>query len=383
MGSGKTQVTEWLMAIQGFNVSAGIGLLKGSAVGLLIQSENYSNLALWVDEFREGKVHDDKVAILRDAHNRVPPEKWSPDGVQRRMKTSFVVSGESTSSDAATRSRYPHIQVAANKRLGNHLDWMTEHKECLVVFWRLLMERRAEFVERFRFNLTEWLDAPGLKGMSEREKRVHGIDYAAFMGMESLVAPGGAEVHTGEQLGAFTDFMVEHAKGSAADVSSETNISVFWTDLLTAFKAEEISLNCFRIESTYAAHPPAAENQSGGWQSYRLFMDPDATISALAIYLARQRSAITLKRKDLRDQLSKNAYWIDGQITKRMGTGNECTKAWGFKLDDHPMGYQPATDAEYEHYLLHAVEGDPRKGPLYAIVHALEERERKLAEDTR
>jgi hypothetical protein len=383
MGSGKTNFTEWLMAMVGFgkreNVGLGIGLLKGSAVGLLIQNENYSNLPLWVDEFREGQVHDDKVAILRDAHNRVPPEKWSPDGVQRKMRTSFLVSGESTSSDAAMRSRYPHVQVAASKRLGNHLDWMNKHKDFFAVFWRLLMERRSEFVTALKRNLAEWIEAPGLTGMNEREKRVYGIDWAAFEAMNGLM---GSAFDT-KQMGGFLNFMVATAKSSSADVVSETNINVFFSELLTAFKAGAIPEACFKTMSEHKPHPPGAPEQAGGWREYKLYMDPDSTISALQIYLTKGRSTVPLRRKDLRDQLSKNAYWIAGKLRQRFGDGDEVTACWGFDLDKHPLGYQPVPQKDYEYLLLHPGEGDPRKGPLFAIVNAVEKRERESEESVR
>lgn len=396
MSSGKTTVTEWMMAIWGFKVSAGIGLMKGTAVGLTQQCENYSNLPLWADEHRQGKVGDDKEAVLRDSFNRQSTVKWSPDGIQRQMRTSFVVSGESTSSDAATRSRFPHVQVSAGSRKADHLEWMTARKEYFFLFGRLLLERRAEFVTLLRGHLSDWLAAKELLGVSEREKIVHGIDWAAFMALTELLGTGlttgeGTSPFTITGVAAFKKFMVEHARTSAADVSSETNVNLFWTDFINAFLAGDIDKHYFRLEWKVAEHPPGAPGQTsptGGrtrWESFKLFMYPEPVIAAVQAYLVKQRANITLSRKDLRDQLSKNSYWMDGpdgKIKKRFGPDGQRTEnitCWGFDMDKHPLAYQPCSSEDWDHYLMHPGEADPRKGPLFQIVHALIKEENKLA----
>jgi hypothetical protein len=361
----------------------GIGLLKGTAVGLLQQCENYSNLPLWADEYRQGKVDEAKEAILRDSYNRLPAEKWSPDGIQREMKTSFIVSGESTPADAAFRSRFPLVQVAASKRLENHYDWMQTQKENFFIFFRLLLERRSEFVVSMRTLLGEWLHSPQMAGVSERDKRVHGVVWASWQAMtllvEESVGPRAAEALKREEE--FLAFMIDHAKKSASDVTSETNVNVFWTDLITACKADEVPANCFRLESEYVEHPKNCPEQKviGRWISYRLYIDPDATVSALQRFLVQERSTITLKRKDLRDQLSKNPGWIEGKFTKCFGStgGMVPTKCWGFELDEHPMGYQEVTLQQVEDFIMkkNGVEADPRLGPLYALVFWLKDKE--------
>jgi hypothetical protein len=190
-------------------------LLKGTAVGLLIQAENYSNLPLWADEYRNGKVNDEKEAILRDAFNRVPTEKWSPDGVQRKSRTNFIVSGESTTTDAAMRSRYPHVQMSAGKRLKNHYEWMQAQKQNFFVFGRLLLERRAAYVALVMANLNQWLVLKQMAGVGERDKLVHGMVWAAWTAMSQLL-----ESHASAEAQKFLEFMISHAETSAAVAAS-------------------------------------------------------------------------------------------------------------------------------------------------------------------
>jgi hypothetical protein len=374
--SGKTKYTEWLLHLRGFEKNGGIGILKATAVGLLCECENYSNEPVWADEYRNGKVSEEKEAILRDSYNRQPPVKWTAGKEQRVMRTSFVVSGESTSSDAATRSRFPHVQVSKSKRLGEHLAWMDANKHKFFLIGRFVMENRAQFVSWLRYFLLAWLKTPDLAGVNERERMVHGIDFASWMALNAIL-----ESHDAPEANAFKAFMVAHAKGSAADVSSETNIMIFLTDLLTAYKAEAIPDTCFKLESDHCSNPPGRPNQKTGWRNYKLYIDPEPTISAIRTFLAKQRSDITLRRKDLRDQLSKMPFWVEPakgkQLKKRFRQGGSGgTPAWGFDLDKMgELGYLPCSDEEVQDYLLDANQGDPRKGPFFAIVDAIEGRE--------
>jgi hypothetical protein len=375
MSSGKTMLAGWLMNIEGLDLEqGGIGLMKASAVGLMQETENYSNLPLLCDEFRAGKIHEAVEAVLRDAYNRLPPVKWTPDGVQRVIQTNFLVCGESTSSDAAMRSRYPHVQVSKDKRLADHRDWFQAHKGKLFLLSRMLLERREEFVRLVMKNLEDWDTTAPLPGVNNRDKFVHGVCYAAWRSVATML-----NSHTEKEIGAFAAAMVEHAKASAADVTSETNINIFWTDLMTAVKAGEIDASCFRLEKERKEHAPGNPDQVGhggrsGWWSYKIFLDPDSTTAQLQMFLVKLRGQITLQRKDLRDQLSKSPGWIEGKFTKRFGPEGgkgPAIKCWGFELDSHAMGYQPVGMEEYDYWLEHPDEADPRLGPLYEIVNWL------------
>ncbi len=384
MGSGKTKVGEWNMACWGFSLISGIGIIKATPVGLLQELQNYSCLPVWGDEFKQLEVGPEKLAIISDAYNRQPPAKWSVTGVQRKIKTMFMISGESTSSVAAVRSRYTHIQVSEQRRLVNQLQWFTEQKSNLFLFGRVLMERRPKFVKHVRFFLEQWLKNPGTKKLNEREKMGHGIHWASWMAMMALL-----ESHSPDEIAAFKSFMLDHAARAASDVTSETNINIFWMDLITAWKAGEINVDCFLVDSKYQEFDPGGQRAGIGnvaqrWTSYRLYMDPEPTMAQLKIYMSKQRGSVTLKRNDLRDQLSKNPYWMEGTITKRFrrgGTGG--TTAWGILADKHPLGFQEGvTDEQFQAYLKDRESADPRQGPLYTLIQEVDlARKKRKTED--
>ena len=383
MESGKTKVTEWQIAVWGFTLSAGIGIIQSAtAVGMLQEAENYSNLPVWMDEFREREIESVKIAILRNAYNRQTQAKWSPDGIQRNIKTAFIVSGESTSSDAAVRSRYPHVQISAARRLANHLEWFTDNKRFFFLLGRFLLERREAFVQQTLFFLDQWLKSPGVAGLNDREKMVHGIDYAAWLALCAML-----ESHGPEEVAAFKQFTVAHLKSAAEDVTSETNVNIFWQDMITCWKAGAIPKSCFKLKGEPMEHPPQMPDM-GHWVSYILYIDPNLTLSAMQVYLTKQRGQVALKRNDLRDQNKTQPYWVpvtwkdaDGnikQLQARFGSGKDSSnmKCWAIKLDLHPLGLQAnATRGEYDKFILDDTVGDPRKGALFVIVHGLLEAE--------
>ena len=408
MGSGKTFFCNWLMGIQGYQPEEGckgLGLGKGSRVtpvGLCQQLENYSSMALWFDEYRQYEISDEKVSIIRDAYDRQLAGKWTPDGVQRVIRTTPIVSGETDTSDAATRSRYTHLQISASQRLGNHVNWMRDNRQYFFFFWRHLMVHRPEFVRMVMTLAADWFTSAATKEIPERSRVTYSLAYAAFRAASVLF-----ESHTAQEMDDFKAFIIGRASSAAEDVSSDVNVNVFVQDVITAYKAGAIPDECFRVEKERVAFPGDNYRQAGAgytapnqgpWDSYKLYMDPNQVISALQIYLRKGGQSVTLKYKDLRDQLSKNEFWVklEGgkKLYKRFGKKGsmDTTAAWGFHVDLHPLGLQHIDDETFKAALkpgeqkvfddeagLIFEEGDPRKGDLFAIVGGVEKKQEDAA----
>ena len=381
--SGKSTILEWLMEIWGFHV-LGINLkgTNSTAVGLLQAADQYSNLPVWVDEFRDDKeqVSKDKLAVLHNSFNRAGQAKFNPSGIQRSMRTAFMVSGESTTSESAIRGRYPHVQISKHlrqwapgeKEKGGPAPtedflWFQKHRHYLFFLGRYVIEHRDEFVSQvFKF-FGLW----STENIDPRCRVIHGVGYASWMAMVSLL-----DSHTAEEVGAFKKHMIRHSRSATEDVQSDLNVHVFIQDLITAVLAGEIPPNCFLVKSELQAHAPDEPNQPN-WLRSELYIQPDLTIASLQMSLRKQNASIVLKKKDLRDQLSKNEFWIkaksaDGILRKRFSSiEGEVAQlaAWGVEVDKHPLGYQRQSDAVMaEASKTLATEGDPRKGPLFALV---------------
>lgn len=388
--SGKSTILRWLMEIWGFRV-LGINLkgTNSTAVGLLQAADQYSNLPVLLDEFRDDKeqVGKDKLGVLHNGFDRGGQAKFNPSGIQRSMRTTFIISGESTTTESAIRGRYPHVQISKHLRQwapdeeeraaidGRTLPiedflWITKHRHFFFFFGRYIIERREQFVAAtFKF-----FELWGHENIDPRLQVVHGVGYASWMAMVELLGS-----HSGEEVEAFKRHMLDNSKRATEDVQSDLNVNVFIQDLITAWNAREIPAQCFRVESQYLEHAPDEPNQLN-WESYTLYIHPENAIAALQIWLRKQNASIVLKRKDLRDQLSKNDFWVkpeggDGICRKRFsrveGRMATCV-AWGIKVDKHPLGYQRQSDEVMKvASTTLAKQGDPRKGPLFMLIEGV------------
>lgn len=150
---GKSSVARWATHMWGMDRDDGLNVRKMTNVGLAIAVNQYSNLPVWFEEFKRD-VSDEKQEAIKCCYNREGGPKWAPGG-QRRVRTAPVITGESTSMDAATRSRYPHILVSATKRVVlrdgtpvNWFPWFQRHRKVFYVLGRELLRKRRVFGSR-------------------------------------------------------------------------------------------------------------------------------------------------------------------------------------------------------------------------------------------
>jgi hypothetical protein len=183
------------------------------------------------------------------------------------------------------------------------------------------------------------------------------------------------------------------------DVASDVNVNVFIQDLIVAYEAGAIGNDCFKVESVRMDHPPGSPNQEP-WTAHTLYVNFHQALSALGIYLRKGNLNLPLRAKDLRDQLSRNDFFIkldkenNYQTVKKFGAAGKQANhsAWGFLVDKHPLATRQVSDEEYEKALRPTrerkldvtgpafKESDPRKGPLFNIVEGwleAEEMERR------
>jgi hypothetical protein len=378
-GTGKSTLARWLMELWGFHdMGDGLGLQKScTAVGMQIALEQYSDLPVWFNEFKHDQVEPQKLAIIHAAFNREASSKWSADGIMRKIRTNMIVTGETTTSNAGTRNRYIHCQTSG-KWATNQLPWMNKHKKWFFLFGRYVLLHRSEYWERVDRIYKGWLESARIPGADERAKGIHGIAYAAFAAMSSML-----ESHSPEQLKEFLTFTEQHCGSAVQTVTSDVNINKFWDDVMTAFDADEFEdiEKCFHVVGVVA---PYTGDSQGYWKKYQLSLHPQNVTTALRVYLRKQNRIPSLEINDLRDQMSKEDYYIS-RGRQRFGIGAGVTACWTIDMDKHPMGKLPATDEEIvaarSNGHLDVSEADPRRGPLFGIVAALEKiRARRLRE---
>lgn len=168
--------------------------------------------------------------------------------------------------------------------------------------------------------------------------------------------------------------MLTFSRSAASDVASETNINLYFADLITATVSGQLPLSCYRLESTIQEHPPNANHVDavgnyvqGRWNQYTLYIDAETTLAHLKIFMRSQGASVVLKKKDLRDQLSMEAYWVGGNYTKHF-RGSTTIRPWGIVVDLHPLGTRTVSDAEFQAFKANPNQGDPRKGELFRVI---------------
>jgi hypothetical protein len=326
-----------------------------------IIASQYSNLFVWVDEWRSHEVDQKKMQIFRSAFGRGGQFRWTEDKQQRQFKTNFIVSGESTTSDAATRSRFALVQVAASLRRENHWDWFEVHREHSYLFFRYVLENRVEFVQRVMAHIQDWRSSPDTRHLSERDKLVYGVGTAAFMAMAEMLG-----VYEGIELRNFRQFMIGMAASASKDVSSSTNLMNWWQEIISGVESHDIPIELFAYESeptelTGLPGPP-------GHRKIELYFNAAALLEAHQRYLAKSHREPVLSQKDLRDQMKHQPYWLGN---KKKSINRVTQDAWGINLDRHPMGTQHLTQEEFDALKADDPQSDPRQGPLFGIINRI------------
>lgn len=129
-----------------------------------------------------------------------------------------------------------------------------------------------------------------------------------------------------------------------------------------------------------------------GWTSWRLFVNYNAVLPKMAVYLRQQGRSMPLEAQDLRMQMSRLAYFVMPKVNcawkQRFGRGAATSNCWCIELDKHSMGYRLAADedvqeAYYDEFgQQRAHPADPRQGELYELVEAVDRAIREESQQT-
>lgn len=399
---GKTTMARWCQAFFGIARQDGVILKDTTKVGLSIAFQQYSNLPVWLEEFQPESQKPEWEQIIekiKNAFNRESGIKKTFGDEMRRVRCVVLVTGVATCADAQVRSRYIHSQVSKNKRLEDHLEWMQANKDEFYLIGRELLRRRPEMVAGVLRRIREFTAAPELAGVEIRSKLVHGVPYAVFLEVCEWFKGKGLVVVDEGRLRAYRSWLLGHTQMSSAQVTEQVNVNQFWRLLLNALRAGMFGEGTkdwrryFRVsvreklDGTTSTEPLDPELRAG-WKSYRLYFQPGPVIDAVNQHLVRLRTAGLLNQQDLRAQMSQRDYWVHGSLKFRFGEDMSSSYAWAIEVDRHELGRQPVGREELElslrktettYWSLDAIKtgewNDPRKGDLFPLVHAVEDRE--------
>lgn len=395
---GKTSVAIWMMRMWGFVNVKGIELKGSTPVGVSIAMQQYSNLPLWLEEFQQ----DADVALvekIKGAFNRQAGIKWKREGEDARLiRTAPLVTGVATSTDAQIRSRYVHSQVSAAKRQANRFEWFQENADNFYVLGRRLLRERHRLAPQVMEALANWVDGKDAAESEVRSRIVYGVPWAVF----SVVCEAWGLMPK-SKLRVFREYMILQTKNQSSHVVEQLSVNQFWHLVVEAYRAGVFGetkyelQRFFRVRKHPAAVPPGVVPEGPddmhvqlGWAEYKLMILPAPVISHLNRYLVQQRKPVVLNQGDLHAQMAQRPYFL-GNTKYRFGKDRSGLYCWKIDVSTHELGYQPVTrdelieslrKNEHEIYSVHRIRKgeepgyvDPRKGDLFALVHAAEDEE--------
>jgi hypothetical protein len=376
LGEGKTTTMAYLMRIWGFRQLEGIVLndnLTDTALSRILSQ--YSCLPVFLDEARKETLTPTKLAIIRAAYQRQMPAKATMDySVKVRgvpPNTSPMIGGESTSHDSATRSRFGHINVALNRRIGDSVarkNRMSQQSPHYYHIGNWLLTNRPKFVERALALLGAWQADPKVRASisQDRIRFVHGAAYACMSAASDLLGiieeggdagqfdpspesrEGALPDYRPRTISQFRDFLMAYGDQAQRDVADETFVSRFWDDVQQGVARGKIPkhfFSCYRL----------TKKESGGY-SYKpgppFRKSSDGSIAVLMISIKhvfpayeesyRLRTGLTAPQSmgDIFRSIKGEPYWVPPlpgrsfhRGTKVEGKTGDC---WAISLEEAP-----------------------------------------------
>ena len=407
-GSGKTYTAKWLTAIHGFTeLEAGLSFKTSSAVGAQIAMGQYANQPVWGDEFKENELRDGNVrGVVHGGFNREVPSKWASDGRVRTIRTNFLVTGESTCNNAATMSRFVSAVASRERRTGseeeqmNRLTWLQDHRKFFFAIGRAVLQERATFAAKLVEHLAAWDRLPELAQTEPRGRFSSGVTFAAFLALNQIIP-----VYHPNDCADFKKWLIEKATVGTREISERVELNLFWKAVLAMLatgwfgKGPDDLGRYFKIVHNRRSVPKFSERQIKDTQEEprRALVVPQIAIrttlifSKLNEYVRSQGGQLPPSQSDTQAQMRVHSYFVEpppkGHQYK-FGRGTTTNSyCWLIDLAVFPeLGLREVSDQEWEAsfyrdgnhengFLPMEEWVDPRKGELFAIVEALQQKE--------
>jgi hypothetical protein len=405
-GGGKTFTAKWLCALHGFSdLDGGLGLKTSTAAGVQIMLGQYANQPAWVDEFKENELREPRViGVIHSGFNREVPSKHAEDGRPDTIRTSCLVTGETTCGNSATMSRFVTALAARERREGTEAEqlarfnWLQDHRRYFFVIGRAVLRQRGQFAARLIEHLTAWERLPALAGTDSRGRYCHGISYAAWLALNEIIP-----VCAASQLAQFQKWLIEKTKTSTCEVADRLALQLFFKDLVNmqvtgwfGKTAEEIS-RYFKVVKNRNAPPrfserqlkDAADDPRRDLKAPCLAIRPGPVFALWHKYLRHQGRDTPQSQSDVQAELKVCAYYVPGPRQghqMKFGRGARSNSyCWLIDLARfEDFGLREVSDEAWEQSFYQDGDSncgvipasewvDPRKGELFTLVDALKE----------
>lgn len=404
-GQGKTTVAMWMVRIFGMRQDQGTTLEGSSNAGVQVLCQQLRNIPLWIEEF-QNTTRKELESVLKGLFGRESLAKVLENG-PRKPQTSAIVTGNSTSSDQAVRTRFMHVMVDKSSRLPRvggglseeecraaqqeNFDWLDAHKDEFWKVGRWVLRNRAKYVAALMKRLEDWMEWEGSRVTERRAQFIYGLAWAGMRALEDVLGlkRGGEMSNPWDRESAFMLHMVMEARGSVVSAASHGDLS-HWLDLLVSALTSGF-LGSTRGELRRYFHakvvgvesaPPGVGEESAQalkysgqtWKVYHLMVNPDV-YSELQRYARQSGEKALLRKQDLREHMTTQPWHVRPPTPDyKQRFAGEPARPWIIALDLLAVyGYTQVSDEEYQAWKEPGSGGsDPRRGALYGLVDLLE-----------
>lgn len=360
-GSGKSTIAEWLVSIWGF--PGKYVTLSAETTGTYVSREisKYECLPAWFDEFRDERTRPEVKAILQNAFNRAAGGKATYDQTNRtrsvRPGTTPLVTGESSSLDAATRSRYVNATVLADRALNDsvaRLAIMKSQSENFRNLGHFLMVNRAEYAQTVMKFLDTWVKDTKLNEYSKdvRLRFVIGTPYCAWLAAAVLLqerVPGQADLFKAyldrdNDLAAFAREMTSETQHDTAEVSF---IMRFWDDIFNMVSIPGPSTSAIR-KFVWQRYCRVEDKRVIAHQAFpapglvpALLIAPKQLYHLYEQEVRKSGREAVMQFGDIKRELKRERYWLQPPENESiiMCDGGKYA-CWAMDLVQHPRGME-------------------------------------------
>jgi hypothetical protein len=388
-GSGKSETALMLCRMMGMKDQA-IKLIKSlTPVGMARALFQYSSWPINFDEYR--RLMEDLEArehIMRGSTERGVSTKGTITSATStrtlQQRTSPIVSGEHSSEDPATRSRFLHISVnEARRRAGSPAAWemLKAWRPHFYHIGRWVMKRRRAFASATLANIADWIGDAAVKETTKKDRiRLSaGVGYSAFNAISVMLGL------FAEQRDDFKKCMLKIMADASTNATEETFRNQFWREVLSGLgrptsgikrsffslrhvwiKKEDKLLDAIAIP-TFGGTPEPGQPASAGEFVKRLLTEnkhyklavltetekacypnalPVMFMAHSEVFAEYQRDSgskretIKIGITDLRDECEKEPWFIpgpSGRHRQKLGENNATTGCWCIALDTFPF----------------------------------------------
>lgn len=348
-GGGKSTIAEWLMKIWGFKADKPIGLTADTTNNFVARElAKYGCLPVWLDEYRFDVTRSEVNDLLKNAFNRTAGGKAAFDQSKRtrsvRPETMPLVSGESSTTDAATRSRYINVTVLEDRSRGDGLARLKMVKGFSHNFQHLghyLIKNRPTLVPAMLQILDDWVEDPGISKMipEVRQRWVSGVPYAAWLATATAFNSKGLSFKD-----PFKSFAISHAEENRQENRQASFSSQFWINIITMLQSQAIPAKYF-IQQYAKVSPEKRIEHYGdlnvdGRDTQVMFIAMDIVHMAYEQEMRKANKPITLGLADLKREVSREKYWIRAKENQahKIRIGDARPTCWCIDLVLFPHG---------------------------------------------